>query len=79
MQLTQIEEVPMRTATLFAPVIAAEKRLVSLPGRRFEVDRKELSRSIEISEDEILDDLLYPADRRAVRSAASENGRLKPR
>ena len=76
----------MRTATLLAPVIAAEKRLISAPRlvlppprRRLEIDRQELIRSVEISDDEILDDLLYPADHRAVRSGGSEPRRLEPR
>jgi len=69
----------MRTATLFAPVSAAEKRLVSAPRRRFEIDREELLRSIAITDDEILDDLLYPADHRAVRSGRTESARLEPR
>jgi hypothetical protein len=69
MQLTAIKEAPMRAATLLAPVIEAEKRLISapgrvlpFPGRRFEIDHEELARSVEISDEEILDDLLYPAD-----------------
>lgn len=46
---------------------------------RFEIDREELIQSIEISEDEILDDLLYPADHRAVRSGGGEPRRFEPR
>jgi phosphohistidine phosphatase SixA len=76
----------MRTATLLAPVIAAEKRLLSAPrrvlpapSRRLEIDWEHLIRSVEISDDEILDDLLYPADHRAVGAGAWESGRFEPR
>lgn len=76
----------MRTATLFAPVIAAEKRLISAPKRvlpssrrHLEIDPEALIPPVEISEDEILDDLLYPADHRALRSGGSESGRWEPR
>jgi hypothetical protein len=74
MQLAATKEGQMRTGTLSAPVIGTQRRLTSpprrvlpAPGRRFELDREELIRSIEITDDEILDDLLYPADHRAVR------------
>jgi hypothetical protein len=88
MQLTatKTKEDPLRTATLFAPVIAAEKRLVSAPKRflsaptsPFEINRADLIPSVEISEEEILDDLLYPSDHRALGSGGSESGRLEPR
>jgi hypothetical protein len=41
-------------------------RLISSQESRFEIDSGELARSVEITEEEILDDLLYPADHRAV-------------
>jgi hypothetical protein len=79
MQLGTTKEDPMRTATLLAPVSAAERRLISAPTRRLEINREDLIRSIEISEDEILDDLLYPADHRAVRSGGWEPAHSEPR
>jgi hypothetical protein len=64
---------------------ARQKRLTS-PGQslvpapsRFEIDLEELIHSIEISEDEILADLLYPEDHRAVRSGGGEPRRFEPR
>jgi hypothetical protein len=70
----------MRTARLLAPVSAAEKRLISAPRRilparrgRHEINWEDLIRSVELSEDEILDDLLYPADHRVVRPRASDD------
>jgi hypothetical protein len=64
----------MRAATLIAPVIAAERRLVAVerrivgaPSRGLDVDFDDLARSIEVSEEEILDDLLYPSDHTAAR------------
>jgi phosphohistidine phosphatase SixA len=70
----------MPTARLLAPAGAAEKRLISAPRRilpaprsRHEITREELIRFVEISEDEILDDLLYPADHRVVRPGASDD------
>jgi hypothetical protein len=57
----------MRSATLLAPVTAAERHLVAVerritaaPRRSIEIDFEELVRSLEISEEEILDDLRYP-------------------
>lgn len=59
----------MRAANLISSALAAEKRLFSRNGSRpaahLEIDQKALARSIEISEQEILDDLMYPADRRS--------------
>ena len=70
----------MRTARLLAPVGVGEKRLLSAPRRilppprrRHEINRENLIRSVEISEDEILDDLLYPADHRVVRPGGSDD------
>jgi hypothetical protein len=72
----------MRTARLLAPVSAAEKRLFSAPRRilaaprrRHEINREDLIRFVEIREDEILDDLLYPADHRVVRPPEGEPSR----
>jgi hypothetical protein len=48
------------------PSNQAEARTMSQrhPPSRIEIDRQELDRSIEIREEEIREDLLYPADRR---------------
>jgi hypothetical protein len=80
MQLTRTKEHPMRTASLFAADRAAAKPLSPAPGHvipapgRLELNPEELIRSLEISDDEILDDLLYPADHRAARSGGWESG-----
>ncbi len=58
----------MRAATLINPVIAFERHLISRTQRvgrtdrePFAIDREALIRSVEITDEEILDDLLYPA------------------
>jgi hypothetical protein len=64
MKLTVAKEAPMPTLSSTAP-LEAERRFL-------ELDAKELIGSLEITEEEILDDLLYPADRRAQRSTGSD-------
>jgi hypothetical protein len=63
MQLTSVKEDPMRAEALLAPAVAVEKRYL-------ELDEEELIASFEITQEEILDDLLYPADHRAAQSTA---------
>jgi hypothetical protein len=49
----------MRLASLIAPALLAETRYV-------EVVPEQIARSVRVTEEEILDDLLYPADHRVV-------------
>jgi hypothetical protein len=60
----------MRPMTLLAPVIEAERRVIANERQRFELDVDALTDGFEVSEEEILDDLLYPADHRAPRRPA---------
>jgi hypothetical protein len=62
----------MRAISLIAPALLAETRYV-------EVDPQQVARSIRVSDEEILDDLLYPADHGAVRSAAVKHLEADPR
>jgi hypothetical protein len=50
----------MRAISLIAPALLAETRYVELVP-------EQIARSVRVSEEEILDDLLYPADHNAVR------------
>jgi hypothetical protein len=52
----------MRAISLIAPALLAETRYVELVP-------EQIVRSVRISEEEILDDLLYPADHSAVRKS----------
>jgi chromosome condensin MukBEF MukE localization factor len=54
----------MRAISLIAPALLAETRYVELVP-------EQIARSVRISEDEILDDLLYPADHSAVRKSVN--------
>jgi hypothetical protein len=72
MQLIATKEDPMRALSLLAPALEVERRYL-------EVDEMELIGSFEITEEEILDDLLYPADHRAARSGGPESGRSEDR
>jgi hypothetical protein len=80
MQLIRNGRYPMVAPTsLFAPIVAAERRLISAPTRalpiarrRFELNWEDLIRSVEISDEEVLDDLLYPADHRALQGGRSD-------
>ena len=64
----------MRLISLIAPALLAEPRYV-------EIDPEQIAKSIRLTEEEILDDLLYPGDHRAVsdggddRPSHSGNGR----
>jgi hypothetical protein len=49
----------MRAISLIAPALLAETRYVDLIP-------EQIARSVRVSEEEILDDLLYPADHSAV-------------
>jgi hypothetical protein len=73
MQLAPTKECLMRALSPLAPALQAEKRHLTL------ADQKELIVSFEITEDEILDDLLYPADHRALRSSSPESARVGER
>jgi hypothetical protein len=67
MQLTvnrHRKEAPMRAISLIAPALLAETRYVDLVP-------EQIARSVRVSEEEILDDLLYPADHSAVRKSAT--------
>jgi hypothetical protein len=55
----QEQEAPMRFISLIAPALLAETRYV-------EIVPEQIAGSVEVTEEEILDDLLYPADHRAV-------------
>jgi hypothetical protein len=59
------EEAPMRAISLIAPALLAETRYVELVP-------EQIARSVRISEEEILDDLLYPADHSAVGKPVAE-------
>jgi hypothetical protein len=67
MQLIPTKEDAMRAATLLSPLAAAPRGAFAAPRRRLEIRPEELIGAVEISEEEILDDLLYPADRSAPR------------
>ena len=55
----------MRFISLIAPALLAETRYVEING-------EQIARSVRVTEEEILDDLLYPADHRAIeRSVAA--------
>jgi hypothetical protein len=54
----------MRAISLIAPALLAETRYVDL-------DPQQIARSIRVSDEEILDDLLYPADHTTVRKSAT--------
>lgn len=54
----------MRAISLIAPALLAETRYVDL-------DPQQIARSIRVSDEEILDDLLYPADHTAVQKSAT--------
>jgi hypothetical protein len=71
MQLTVAKEAPMRAPSSTVP-LETERRFL-------ELDEKELIGSVEITEEEILDDLLYPADRRAQRYTGSDSWRSEAR
>jgi len=60
----------MTPTALLRPVIAVERRVTAAPGRRLGVSSQDLVDSVEISEAEILDDLLYPSRRFAVEAGA---------
>jgi hypothetical protein len=62
----------MRALSFATPALERGKRYL-------ELDEKELIGSFEIKEEEILDDLLYPADHRALRSPGSHSGRSEAR
>jgi hypothetical protein len=62
----------MRAISVIAPTLLAETRYV-------ELDPQQIARSIQVSHEEILDDLLYPADHNAVRRAAAEHLSADPR
>jgi hypothetical protein len=66
MQLTVLKEDAMRAQALLAPAAAVEKHYL-------ELDEEQLIGSVEITEEEILDDLLFPADHRAASSGGSES------
>jgi hypothetical protein len=51
----------MRAISLIAPALLAETRYVELVP-------EQIARSVRVSEEEILDDLLYPADHNALSS-----------
>jgi hypothetical protein len=51
----------MRAISLIAPALLAETNYVQLIP-------EQIARSVQVSEEEILDDLLYPADHTAPRS-----------
>jgi hypothetical protein len=55
----QEQEAPMRFISLIAPALLAETGYV-------EIVPEQIAASVEVTEEEILDDLLYPADHRAV-------------
>jgi hypothetical protein len=65
MQLTtetvEPKEAPMRAISLIAPTLLAETNYLDLIP-------EQIARSVQISEQEILDDLLYPADPTAPQS-----------
>jgi hypothetical protein len=52
----------MRAISLIAPALLAETRYVELVP-------EQIARSVRVSEEEILDDLLYPGDHSAVRKS----------
>jgi hypothetical protein len=62
MQPTPAKENAMRPTTLLAPVIEVERRVIAAERQRFAIAVDELTGGFEISEEEILDDLLYPSD-----------------
>jgi hypothetical protein len=62
----------MRALSFATPALARGKHYL-------ELDEKKLIGSFEIREEEILDDLLYPADHRALRSTGSDPGRSEAR
>jgi hypothetical protein len=61
-RLTNTKEAPMRFISLIAPALLAETRYVDINGER-------IADSVRVTEEEILDDLLYPADHRAVEAS----------
>jgi hypothetical protein len=63
--------------TLLAPVIEAERRVIANERQRFELDVDALTDGFEVSEEEILDDLLYPADHRAPTRAVARARELR--
>jgi hypothetical protein len=66
MQLTVLKEDAMRAQALLAPAAAVEKRYL-------ELDEEELIGSVEITQEEILDDLLFPSDHRAAWSGSPDS------
>ena len=70
----------MTPTALLRPVIAVERRVTAAPGRRLGVSSQDLVDSVEISEAEILDDLLYPSRRPGAVEAGADparNGRVE--
>ncbi|HSI79534.1 MAG TPA: hypothetical protein VK919_02675 [Solirubrobacterales bacterium] len=69
----------MTPTALLRPVIAAERRMLAAPRGAFGIRKHELVASVEVSEGEIMDDLLYPAAARPDRLApAGANGSERP-
>jgi hypothetical protein len=80
MKLMATKEDAMRPTTLLSPLIAAERRVIAAEKRHLEIDPGELADAFEIDEEEILDDLQYPADHRAMQRPvdmpAGRNGQV---
>jgi hypothetical protein len=58
-RLTNTREAPMRLISLIAPAVLAETRYVELVP-------EQIAKSVRVTEEEILDDLLYPGDHRVI-------------